>query len=200
MWHLVHLPRGLADQQAQHLGLGRELDQRPLDRLVLGERLAERLCARARNSRSRRCSRPPRPASSRPGGCGSRGRSSARGRGRGRLAEQARRDQDVGEAGPRVVGRHVEGPQYSSTFTPGVRSGRGSGDAPGVAVSPLCARKRAMRRDVHAGGPHLLAVDPPAASSRLSCTARVSMWVASEPWWARSGRRRRDFAGNRAPR
>jgi hypothetical protein len=40
---LVHLPRGLADQQPQHLGLRRQFHQRPLDRLVLGQRLAERL-------------------------------------------------------------------------------------------------------------------------------------------------------------
>src|ERR1700716_1010935 len=35
---LIHLPRGLADQQPQHLRLGRKLHQRPLDRLVLGQR------------------------------------------------------------------------------------------------------------------------------------------------------------------
>ena len=41
---------------------------------------------------------------------------------------------------------------------------------------------RAMRRHMHAGGPHLLAVDAPAGDAvRVSRTARVSMWVASEP-------------------
>jgi hypothetical protein len=39
--HLVHLPRGLADQLPQHLGLRRQLDERPLDRLIFRERLAE---------------------------------------------------------------------------------------------------------------------------------------------------------------
>jgi hypothetical protein len=41
--HPVHLPRGLADQQAQHLALGGKLHQRELDGLVAGEILAERL-------------------------------------------------------------------------------------------------------------------------------------------------------------
>src|SRR3546814_12236179 len=40
--HIVHIPRGLADQQAEHFGLRRELDERELDRLILRERLAER--------------------------------------------------------------------------------------------------------------------------------------------------------------
>src|ERR1700760_2823409 len=40
---LIHFPRRLADQEPQHLGLRRQLHQRPLDRLVLGQRLAERL-------------------------------------------------------------------------------------------------------------------------------------------------------------
>ena len=41
--HAVHLPGRLADQEAQHLALGLQLDQRPLDGLVLGQRLAEGL-------------------------------------------------------------------------------------------------------------------------------------------------------------
>src|SRR5690606_6444798 len=41
--HAVHLPGGLADQQPQHLGLGRELHDGELDALVGGERLAEGL-------------------------------------------------------------------------------------------------------------------------------------------------------------
>src|SRR3546814_14875037 len=40
---VVHVPRGLADQQPQHLGLRRELDERELDRLVLRQRLGQRL-------------------------------------------------------------------------------------------------------------------------------------------------------------
>src|SRR5712671_6314682 len=39
----IHFPSGLADQQPQHFGLRRQLHQRPLDRLVLGQRAAERL-------------------------------------------------------------------------------------------------------------------------------------------------------------
>jgi hypothetical protein len=39
---VVHLPRGLADELAQHLGLGVQLDQRELDALVGRQRLAER--------------------------------------------------------------------------------------------------------------------------------------------------------------
>src|SRR5947209_16601488 len=41
--HLVHLPCGLADQQPQHFGLRGQLHQRPLNGLVFGQRLAERL-------------------------------------------------------------------------------------------------------------------------------------------------------------
>src|SRR3546814_19317384 len=34
MLHIVHVPRGLADQQAQHLGLRRQLDERSEERRV----------------------------------------------------------------------------------------------------------------------------------------------------------------------
>src|SRR5712672_3387667 len=43
MGHLVHLPGGLADQEAQHLALCGELDQGPLDRLIARQLLAEGL-------------------------------------------------------------------------------------------------------------------------------------------------------------
>src|ERR1700690_947681 len=38
----VHLARGLAHERTQQLHVGRELDQRPLDRLALGQGLPER--------------------------------------------------------------------------------------------------------------------------------------------------------------
>jgi len=34
--HLIHLPRGLVDQQAEHFGIGLQLDERELDRLIGG--------------------------------------------------------------------------------------------------------------------------------------------------------------------
>src|SRR5438270_5987619 len=40
---LIHFPRRLPDQQPQHLRLRGEFDQRPLDRLVLRQRMTERL-------------------------------------------------------------------------------------------------------------------------------------------------------------
>ena len=74
--------------------------------------------------------------------------------------------------------------RYSSIFTPGrLRRHQEAGDAARVAVLAAGAREqRAMGRDMHAGGPHLLAVDAPAGDAvAVSRTARVSMWVASEP-------------------
>lgn len=41
MWHGVHLDSGLADELAQHLALGGELDEGELDGLVVGEGRAE---------------------------------------------------------------------------------------------------------------------------------------------------------------
>ena len=47
MLHIVHLPSGLVDQQAQHLALGGKLDQRELDRLIARQLLPEGFaCAR----------------------------------------------------------------------------------------------------------------------------------------------------------
>jgi hypothetical protein len=45
--HPVHLPGGLADQQAQHLGLRRQLHQRELDALVARQLLPKGLRSRA---------------------------------------------------------------------------------------------------------------------------------------------------------
>src|SRR5512135_37599 len=41
--HAIHLPSRAIDQPARHLRIGLQFDQRPLDRLVARERLAERL-------------------------------------------------------------------------------------------------------------------------------------------------------------
>jgi hypothetical protein len=43
MRHAVHFPCGLADQEAQHLDLRRDLHQRELDALIDRQLLAERL-------------------------------------------------------------------------------------------------------------------------------------------------------------
>ena len=68
----VHRPRRLVDQRAQHLALRLQLDQRELDGLVGGQRLAERLALLGVLHRLRRCRTAPRRATTRPGGCGSR--------------------------------------------------------------------------------------------------------------------------------
>src|ERR1039458_4960128 len=81
------------------------------------------------------------------------------------LAEQrVVRHEHVGETDARVIGRHVEGPLIFPTLTPpGLRRHQETGDAARVAVIARGAgEQRAMGRDMHAGGPHLLAVDDPA--------------------------------------
>ena len=81
------------------------------------------------------------------------------------LAEQrVLRHEHVGEADARMVGRHVEGPHVLlDLHAMALGRHQEAGDAAGIAVIARGAREqRAMRGDVHAGRPHLLAVDDPA--------------------------------------
>ena len=66
-----------------------------------------------------------------------------------------------------MIGRHVEGPHiFLDLDALGVRRHQKAGDAAGVAVIARSAREqRAMGRDMHAGGPHLLAVDHPSGDA-----------------------------------
>src|SRR3546814_12571638 len=70
----------------------------------------------------------------------------------------------VGKAQPRVVGRHVEGPQIFLDHQARRRIGdEQAGDAAGIAVRAAgAAQGRTVRRDMHAGAPHLAPVAPPA--------------------------------------
>ncbi len=80
------------------------------------------------------------------------------------LAEQRIvRHEHIRKADSRVIGRHVEGPHILLDLHAG-RFGRHqeTGDAARIAVIAAGAgEQRAMGGDMHAGGPHLLAVDHP---------------------------------------
>ncbi len=165
MGHLVHLPRGLADQQAQHLGLGGQFHQRPLDGLVLRQGAAERLAhpgvfdalIDAIDRRPQRAGRLADAVFVHEG----------LGQGQPALRRPKHRAvgrPDIGETDPWVVGGHVEGPHPLLDLHPRIIGGdQDAGDAAGVAVLAAgAAEQGAMGGHMHAGGPHLLAVDAPA--------------------------------------
>src|ERR1700722_5964908 len=91
------------------------------------------------------------------------------------LAEQrVVRHEHVRKTDARMIGGHVEGPHiFLDLDAPGVRRHQKAGDAARVAVIARGAREqRTMGRDMHAGGPHLLAIDHPsgnAVAGRLHC-------------------------------
>jgi len=66
-----------------------------------------------------------------------------------------------------VIGRHVEGPEiFLDLHAFRIRRNEKAGNTPRIAVVARRARKRrAMGGDMHARGPHLLAVDDPAADA-----------------------------------
>ena len=109
-WSICHAV--LYDRVAQQLGVGLQLDQLPLDALVVRERLAEHHPLLRVRDATRRCRTARRRATTRPGGSGSRARTAARSRARGPPRRASRRPgtQHVLERRLRVVGRHVEGP------------------------------------------------------------------------------------------
>jgi hypothetical protein len=162
---LVHFPRRLADQQSQHLGLRGEFDEGKLDRLVLGERPAERLSlARIFHAL----------VDAVDGGA-----ERARGLADAVLMHETLREREpaadlaelrilrheyVSKTDARMVGRHVEGPHvFLDPDARALRRHQETGDAARIAVVARGAREqRAMGGDVHARGPHLLAVDDPA--------------------------------------
>jgi hypothetical protein len=89
------------------------------------------------------------------------------------------RHEDVMEADARMIGRHIESPQiFLAPHTGHAGRNEKACDAFGVAVIARRARKgNAMRGDMHARRPHLLAVDSPAghAVPRLARSARFHM-------------------------
>src|ERR1700751_4594425 len=133
---LVHLAGRLADQKAQHFGLGRELDQWELDRLVLGQRPAEGF-ALARvfdtfvdtiDRSAQRTRRLANPVLMDEALCERQSTSN--------LAElRILRYEHVGKADARMIGWHVEGPQILLDLDAGaVRRHQKTGDAARIAV------------------------------------------------------------------
>src|SRR5690348_150569 len=163
----VHAPGRLTDQRAQHGGLGVQLDQRELDGLVAGQRLAERLAGLGVLHRAVDAEL---------------GRAQAGGgladpvlveevldqlEAAAFLTEDgAVRDADVGERDVGVVGGHVEGPQVFLDLEPGSSDrDQEAGDAVAAARFPAGAGEdQVVRGGVDAGVPGLLAVDDPVAA------------------------------------
>ena len=81
-----------------------------------------------------------------------------------RAKQRGIRHPDIGKADPRVIGRHVEGPEILFDFhTRRVSRHQKTGNAGRIAVLAGYPRKEgAVRRNMHARRPHLLAVDAPA--------------------------------------
>jgi hypothetical protein len=162
---LVHLPCGLADQQPEHLGLRRQFDQRPLDRLVLGQRLAERLSlARVFYAFVDAIDRSPQRTRRLPDAVlvhkTLRQRQAA-----ADLAEQRIVGHEhIREADTRMIRRHVEGPHiFLDLDARALGRHQQASNTPRVTIIAGCAGKqRAMGGDMHTRGPHLLAVDDPA--------------------------------------
>src|SRR5258705_6073439 len=69
----------------------------------------------------------------------------------------------IGKADARVIGRHIKGPHvFFDLHAFCLCRHQEAGDAPRVAVIAAGAgEQRAMGGDMHAGGPHLLAIDDP---------------------------------------
>ena len=84
-------------------------------------------------------------------------------------------NEHVGETDTGVIGRHVEGPQILlDVHAFAVGRHKKAGDAVGVAVLARGAgEQRAMGGDVHAGRPHLPAVDRPAGHAVLRRALRA---------------------------
>src|SRR6266851_4487531 len=168
MGHLVHLPGGLADQQAQHLALCGELDQGPLNRLIARQLLAEGLAHASifhalLDAVDRGAEGARRLADSVLVHEGLRKRQPAFG-----WAENgAGRHPNLAKAHARVVGRHVECPEvFLHLHASTVRGHEKARDALCVAITAAgAAEEGAVRGDMHTGGPHLLAVDAPAGDT-----------------------------------
>src|SRR5215218_184430 len=162
----VHLVRRLADERAKELYVGGQLDQRPLDRLALRQRLAEGLALlRVLDALGHAVV-----CRAHPGG---------------RLAqavlvhEEERdveppallaedrvvRDADIAQLDLGVVGRHVEGPVEVGDLEPGaVRGDDERRDAPGLPrLSRRAGEHDRVLGEVHPAGKALGAVDHPVA-------------------------------------
>ena len=161
---LVHAPGRLVDQRAQHLGLSRQLDQRELDGLVAGQRLAERLAGVGVLDRT---------ADAELGGAQAGG-----GLPDAVLVEEvlddlepaalaaedgAGRDADVIQRHVRVVGGHVERPQeLIDREAGGADRDQETGDAGAAARHPARpGEDQVVRGGVHAGVPRLFSIDDP---------------------------------------
>ena len=148
MGERVHLARGAQDQQAQHLGLCGQLDERPLDRLVHGEgspedgsgfRVRDALIDAEFGGAAAR-GRLPDPVLVREGlGDGEAGVGGAEDGGCG--------DEDVGEEHRCVVGRHVEGPFVGLDGD----AGRAGGDDEGGDAVRGARLPRGAREEQHVG-------------------------------------------------
>ena len=202
MGHVVHLPRGLEDKEAQHFRLRCQLHQRELDRLIARQLLAEglafpRIFYAFVDAIERRAAATRRLPDAVLVDEALRQREAAP----FDAEDRAVRHPDIGDAEARVIGGHVEGPHPLLDLQPLGRVGdEEAGDPARVARLARRAREhRAVGGDVHPGDPHLLAIDPPAVDAVAGLAHRDRLHVGGVGAVVRFGEAEGDAPGALEP-